>query len=60
MWEKEGIPAGVRYERRCCLGEGFKGRFDAICCWRVVLGDLKRGREGKGMRSEMKDVMDWI
>ena len=48
------------YERRCCIGEGFKGRFDAICCWRVVLEDLKRGREEKGMRSEMNDVMHWI
>ena len=47
------------YERRC-IGEGFKGRFDAICCWRVVLEDLKRGREGKGMRSEMNDVMHRI
>ena len=42
------------------MGEGFKGRFDAICCWRVVLEDLKRGREEKGMRSEMKDVVYWI
>ena len=48
------------YERRCCIGAGLKGRFDAICCWRVGLEELKRGSEEKGMRSEMNDVMDWI